>query len=356
MTPSSIPAPIIPDFQPQAAAMSHPNIFCDGCDRPITGVRHKCLDCPNFDLCSECLNSPQIRKGHSARHAFFPLDIPGDKTTFEAVQSDRKGIEHYGITCDGCHTRVHGVRHKCIECPDFDLCEKCVSTISVRYIHQRSHHFFPIEFPWDQEAFRVASSEVKDAAAAPKVVHYASCDGCNKVVEGVRHRCLVCSDFDFCSECMGDPEKRFTHDLSHSFFPITQQSEREGFDSIRTRISSTTDGPVVHTNIVCDQCDDIIIGVRHKCLDCVNYDLCGDCVAQGAKRNHSSAHQFFEITKPGEVIVHTVLSDEPPRPSMPEQPSTPAAQQPVVHNAVCNLCDSTIRGDRYVSTAIFTGI
>ena len=339
--------PMVP-LDPLVVAKSHPNIFCNGCDKPISGVRHKCLDCDNFDLCSECLNNPQIRKGHSAKHAFFPIDVPGDKSVFEGVQADRRGVEHYGISCDGCHRRLYGVRHKCIECPDFDLCEQCVSSVSTRSLHQFGHHFFPIEFPWDHEAFRVASEMV------PKTFHLASCNACGQQIAGIRHRCLVCDDFDFCNECLGDPEKRFGHDLSHSFFPITQQSERAAFDSIRVRMNAASDGPVVHTNIVCDQCDDTIIGVRHKCLDCVNYDLCGDCVAQGAKRNHNSAHQFFEITKPGQVIVHTVLSDDPPMQRSPEPlRAQPVVEQPVIHHAVCNLCDSTIRGERYVGRFAF---
>ena len=62
------------------------------------------------------------------------------------------------------------------------------------------------------------------------------------------------------------------------------------------------------------------------------------------------AHEFFEIEEPGRVIVHTVFSGEgerevnqPPRPPVPEPQS-----QPVLHNAVCDMCDSQIYGDRYV--------
>ena len=44
---------------------------------------------------------------------------------------------HRGITCDGCSTRnVVGVRYKCAECPDYDLCEEC----EAKDVH--SHHTF----------------------------------------------------------------------------------------------------------------------------------------------------------------------------------------------------------------------
>jgi next-to-BRCA1 protein 1 len=31
---------------------------------------------------------------------------------------------------------------------------------------------------------------------------------------------------------------------------------------------SSPDGPVIHANVFCDSCREVIIGVRHKCLDC----------------------------------------------------------------------------------------
>jgi len=36
-----------------------------------------------------------------------------------------------------------------------------------------------------------------------KVIHkYIICDGCEKKgIEGVRYKCAVCHDFDFCEQC-----------------------------------------------------------------------------------------------------------------------------------------------------------
>lgn len=343
--PSPPPAVVVPPPAPSSPKPVHPYITCDGCDESVRGVRQKCLDCDNFDLCTDCLNNPDIRKAHNAKHAFFPITVPDDKAAFMTAQADRRGVEHFGITCDGCNKRVFGVRHKCVQCPDFDLCEKCVSSVSIRLSHQAGHQFFPIEYPWDHEAFRTATQTAASKDNRP--VHAGICDSCNMGIRGVRHRCLVCSDFDFCETCVADPVKRAAHDVAHAFFPITEPGERELFEAIRRRMTTAADEPVVHANVVCNQCDDIIVGVRHKCLDCLNFDLCGDCVAQGAKRTHHGRHQFLEIEKPGEVIVHTVYTDEPPRAA--ERPREVPVEAPVVHNAVCNLCDSTIRGDRFVS-------
>ena len=89
---------------------------------------------------------------------------------------------------------------------------------------------------------------------------------------------------------------------------------------------------------------------KHLLLD---YDLCTPCITAGVSEVHNPFHEFFEITEPGRVIVHTVFSGEGER----EHQGTPTGrafasrttEESVIHFANCNLCDSRIRGDRYVS-------
>lgn len=122
----------------------------------------------------------------------------------------------------------------------------------------------------------------------------------------------------------------------------------------------------VHHNIVCDKCDGPVVGIRHKCLDCpgmfhaneiirpyikstLDFDLCTACIQSGSAEAHNPFHEFFEINEPGRVVVHTVYSNNgsvSPGPGSAGAPAvTPAA--PVVHNAICNLCDSRIYGERF---------
>jgi Ca2+-binding EF-hand superfamily protein len=75
----------------------------------------------------------------------------------------RDSFVHRGITCNGCQAfPIRGVRFKCINCPDFDLCERCESTMTMssshlaedvvlgnsrRSVHSKTHVFMKIVIP-----------------------------------------------------------------------------------------------------------------------------------------------------------------------------------------------------------------
>ncbi|CAF0926667.1 unnamed protein product [Didymodactylos carnosus] len=60
----------------------------------------------------------------------------------------RKGgenIHHAGVTCDGCQRQVYGIRYKCVECPNYDLCEICTS----KGLHSE-HNMLILVKPWSR--------------------------------------------------------------------------------------------------------------------------------------------------------------------------------------------------------------
>lgn len=47
----------------------HPGIICDACEAsPVTGIRYKCAQCPDYDLCAKC-----EEKGVHAEHTFLKI-------------------------------------------------------------------------------------------------------------------------------------------------------------------------------------------------------------------------------------------------------------------------------------------
>ena len=59
---------------------------------------------------------------------------------------------------------------------------------------------------------------------AKKVIHFGvECDQCKKFpIVGVRYKCAVCPDFDFCEDC----EKKFADKHNHAFYKIYEPQMR----------------------------------------------------------------------------------------------------------------------------------
>lgn len=127
------------------------NALCNGCDKvsdqvsvssitsanivqPIFGTRHKCLNCPDWDYCSECVkNSSLIHPGHRFAPLFEPISAP-----------HYRKARHVGIFCDGplCENKseyIEGTRYKCAICHDLDFCANCEA-----YPHNKHNHTHPL--------------------------------------------------------------------------------------------------------------------------------------------------------------------------------------------------------------------
>jgi len=67
------------------------------------------------------------------RHPFFN---PGNGNPNEEI--------HFGVVCDGCQSfPLRGVRHRCTQCPDYDLCQSCLD----KGIHKDTTHIFTVVPP-----------------------------------------------------------------------------------------------------------------------------------------------------------------------------------------------------------------
>ncbi len=168
-----------------------------------------CTTCFDFDLCRRCFVSDN--HGHSPGHGFISAVadtvLPANVTNRLAPGRNQK----HNAICDGCDKFIVGVRHKCLDCPDWDYCGSCVSTAG--FVHP-GHRFVPVYEP---------INEMTRAAHQPdRVVHYGIwCDGplCTSssgnspFITGDRYKCVVCNNTDFCANCEASPA--LTHNKTH---------------------------------------------------------------------------------------------------------------------------------------------
>ncbi|GAB6022798.1 hypothetical protein CHUAL_006896 [Chamberlinius hualienensis] len=112
----------------------HSNVICNGCNRPLTGFRYKCIQCPNYDLCSNC----EMSELHS-QHLVIRIPSP----TLNIGLENRSVVCHQNYFCDYCRERIYGYRYSCLTCTDFDLCVSCEYKMRHHY-HQTKRIAAPL--------------------------------------------------------------------------------------------------------------------------------------------------------------------------------------------------------------------
>ncbi|ORY01119.1 hypothetical protein BCR34DRAFT_575209 [Clohesyomyces aquaticus] len=191
-------------FEHEDEAHEMPTRTCNSCVKVLPETEFvTCTTCEDYDLCINChiVNKHGHHPGHS-----FKAATP--ETTLTALAdflcNAGRNVRHSAV-CDGCEKFIYGVRHKCLNCPDWDFCSECIK--SAKYIHPR-HRFVPIYEPLGEPS-------------TCAVRHYGIyCDGplCKdkentSYIEGVRYKCAVCHDTDFCANCEAIPSNR--HNRTH---------------------------------------------------------------------------------------------------------------------------------------------
>ena len=121
--------------------VTHVEAGCDGCRQcPLIGVRYKCLYCPNFDLCSTCLESLEAFQPTNSTNSMFgsrkkPIHDPNHRfvrmasaipvSKLPTYLQNREDMVHRGIACNTCDKReIVGYRYFCPQC-GVSLCEAC---------------------------------------------------------------------------------------------------------------------------------------------------------------------------------------------------------------------------------------
>lgn len=74
--------------------IKHEGTMCDTCrQQPIFGIRWKCAECPNYDLCSVCYHGDK----HNLRHRYYRIVVPGGERVLMEPRRKSKKITSRGI-------------------------------------------------------------------------------------------------------------------------------------------------------------------------------------------------------------------------------------------------------------------
>ncbi|WRT68363.1 uncharacterized protein IL334_005339 [Kwoniella shivajii] len=195
------------------------------------------------------------------------------------TQNGKGGFRHRRIWCDGCEEGIRGVRYKCEQCPDYDLCGSCLPLLHSSDLHPSAHTFKAMLHRDLEERIKINP----EGQAEENVRHPATCDLCNLAITGIRWKCLNCPDWDSCNSCAATITE--THP-GHSFVKLHKSSDYVSNASVEEKES------VSHPHVICDGCNGYIRGARYKCMhpSCPDYDLCEAC--------ESSPHEVHPVDHP----------------------------------------------------------
>ncbi|WVN85881.1 uncharacterized protein L203_101033 [Cryptococcus depauperatus CBS 7841] len=190
----------------------HRRIWCDGCEQEIRGMRYKCDQCPDYDLCGSCLPLLHTSELHPIAHTFKAMLHPELQERIKLTpdgNADESSV--HAATCDLCNLTIVGVRWKCLNCPDWDSCGNCASSLNQNH---PGHSFVKLYKKSDYVVS--AAMEARDMVDHSNV----SCDGCMSQMHGIRYKCMhpSCSDYDLCEKCEASPLP--VHPNSHPMLKI----------------------------------------------------------------------------------------------------------------------------------------
>jgi len=98
-----------------------------------------------------------------------------------------------------------------------------------------------------------------------------------------------CTDLE---DMLNREASKFQEDLAKFVVPKEAPKKEEDF-------------PAIHTHVYCDVCNEQIVGIRYKCVNCVDYDLCQACEENNLKLgSHDPEHLFLKVYKPVSLPTH----------------------------------------------------
>ena len=305
------------------------SIDCNYCGKSIPNEHYHCSICEkgDFDLCQACVESGIACDGsdhwlikRSIRNGIVVPSVTETCPPRKVIKQEKMdapislSIEDNERTCNSCINREFSPspsRHSslkllelpgsefvtCNKCPDFDLCLACFE--NGEHGHHPAHKFEAVDK-------NLVSTRVKSLCEPGRaLIHQATCDGCDKVscrpmnaltifnrvqqIVGLRHKCLACPDWDYCSTCKATASETHPgHRFASIYEPLGYVSSRKP-----QHRGIYCDGPICTV----EPHKTYIRGDRYKCAVCHDTDFCAKCEALPTN-THNKTHPLIKIKVP----------------------------------------------------------
>ncbi|KAK0467157.1 uncharacterized protein EV420DRAFT_1626509 [Desarmillaria tabescens] len=166
--------------------------LCNGCARPIVGVRYQCANCPSkprsYNLCARC--EERSYRLHDPHHVFFKLPRPVDypiesqfplipklykvpagpppdaTVLFVDPKAYLRDVYNSAAVCDNCMSRIRGVWFRCAYCGK-DLCDACEPVD----VHNDKHVFLVFKSLVDMQAVKIFTDIEHPTRSPPIIPH-----------------------------------------------------------------------------------------------------------------------------------------------------------------------------------------
>ncbi|XP_036147315.1 sequestosome-1 isoform X2 [Monomorium pharaonis] len=127
----------------------HPGVVCDVCDKDIHGFRFKCMECPDYDLCTDCMNL-----GNHSEHYMVRMTQPIEWSSHHGrrlAHHVRKFVKKAAQHCKEDERKYTPHKSKRTSCPMFSADDVCtaLSDESCQVCHEQKR---PKEQPKEPSA------------------------------------------------------------------------------------------------------------------------------------------------------------------------------------------------------------
>jgi len=268
---------------------------CSGCGDILHHIFHKCLDCDDYELCPTCValrTWGSNHLGHSEAHTFIQLTEVTDVQVIRTDDQTRISRErlralqesvHHDVDCNRCRRPIKGIRLKCIQCGNLDLCHNCIyyqaevdelSHTFVMFVEKNKLIYKPIvphpsieEPSIDSPSTNNPSNPPTTQSAVTDWNREGVCDGCGRFLRATQFICLVCTNYRMCTPCFGRVSQ--THP-GHSFIRCNNIND--------IIVESPSRPPPIHPNN-CSHCHQRVVGSMYRCIHpaCESIALCERC-------------------------------------------------------------------------------